>query len=348
MSAVTQSPLPLPAQRAVQSESARAKAESPPGVGFSVVLPAYNEEENLGPLVAELGAVLGDCKKSYEIIIVDDGSRDRTFSVVAELHRQDPRVKALRLKRNFGQTAALAAGIAHARGSVIVCIDGDGQNDPRDIPALLEKLDEGFDLVSGWRRQRRDPFWRRRLPSQIANRVIAWLTDVKLHDFGCTLKAIRSEVARDLRLYGEMHRFIPAIAHERGARIAEVVVHHRPRLAGQSKYGLGRTLRVVLDLLTVKFFLDYATRPLHVFGLMGLASGGTGFLIGVYLTLQKLLYRGEIGGRPLLLLAVLLIVIGFQFITMGLLGEMLARTYYASSDRPTYVVEQILDREKEP
>jgi hypothetical protein len=222
-------------------------------------------------------------------------------------------------------------------------MDGDGQNDPNDIPTLLGKLEEGFDLVSGWRFPRQDPFLSRRLPSHIANALISWMTRVKLHDYGCTLKAIRREVAKDLKLYGEMHRFIPAMAHERGARIAELKVHHRPRRWGKSKYGITRTLRVVLDLLTVKFLLNYATRPLHIFGLLGLASGGGGFLIGMYLTVQKLFYGEAIGGRPLLLLAVLLIFIGFQFITMGLLGEMLARTYHESQNKPIYVVKETLE-----
>ena len=248
----------------------------------------------------------------------------------------------LRFKRNFGQTAAIAAGLAHARGDVVIALDGDGQNDPRDIPALLSKLDEGYDLVSGWRFPREDAFWSRRLPSTIANRVISWMTQVKLHDSGCTLKALRREVAKDLKLYGDMHRFIPAIAYERGARITEMKVHHRPRRWGTSKYGIARTLRVILDLLTVKFLLSYATRPLHIFGLVGIASGAAGFLLGVYLTVQKLFYFEEIGGRPLLLLAVLLIFIGFQFITMGLLGEMLARTYHESQNKPTYVIKEIL------
>jgi glycosyltransferase involved in cell wall biosynthesis len=249
----------------------------------------------------------------------------------------------LRLKRNFGQTAAVAAGLAYARGEVIVAMDGDGQNDPRDIPPLLNKLEEGFDLVSGWRFPRQDPFWSRRLPSRIANGLISWMTQVKLHDYGCTMKAIRCEVAKDLKLYGEMHRFIPAIAYERGARIAEIKVRHRSRQWGKSKYGLTRTSRVVLDLLTVKFLLSYATRPMHMFGVVGLLSGGAGFLIGIYLTVQKIFYGLEIGGRPLLLLAVLLILIGVQFITMGLLGEMLARTYHESQNKPIYVIKEILD-----
>lgn len=310
---------------------------------LSVVIPVYNEEESIEPLIQETRSVLQPLAKEYEMILVDDGSTDGTYPILLRLREIEPRIRVVRLKRNFGQTAAIAAGLAYAKGAVIVAMDGDGQNDPNDIPTLLGKLEEGFDLVSGWRFPRQDPFLSRRLPSHIANALISWMTRVKLHDYGCTLKAIRREVAKDLKLYGEMHRFIPAMAHERGARIAELKVHHRPRRWGKSKYGITRTLRVVLDLLTVKFLLNYATRPLHIFGLLGLASGGGGFLIGMYLTVQKLFYGEAIGGRPLLLLAVLLIFIGFQFITMGLLGEMLARTYHESQNKPIYVVKEILD-----
>jgi len=314
---------------------------------LSVIIPVYNEEGGLEPMIDELCSTLAALGKSYEIILIDDGSTDGTYGILSRAHRNDRRIAVVRFKRNFGQTAAIAAGLAHARGDVVIAMDGDGQNDPRDIAALLAKLDEGYDLVSGWRFPRQDPFWSRRLPSQIANGLISWMTRVKLHDYGCTLKALRREVAKELKLYGEMHRFIPAIAYERGARIAEIQVRHRPRQWGVSKYGIARTFRVVLDLLTVKFLLSYATRPLHVFGLIGLGSGALGFIIGVYLSVQKLFYHSEIGGRPLLLLAVLLIFIGFQFVTMGLLGEMLARTYHESQDKPIYVIKEILMRREQ-
>ena len=310
---------------------------------LSVVVPVYNEEANVEPLIGEINGVLRHLGKSYEVVVVDDGSEDRTFAVLSKLHREQPTMKVVRLKRNFGQTAALAAGLAYARGEIVVLMDGDGQNDPADIPGLLVKLAEGNDMVAGWRFNRRDPFLNRRLPSMIANRLISWTTRVKLHDYGCTLKAMRKDIAKDLKLYGEMHRFIPAIAYERGARIAELKVNHRPRLRGQSKYGITRTLRVVLDLLTVKFMISYSTRPSHVFGPIGILSGVAGFLIAIYLTIQKWVYDLEIGGRPLLLLAILLIFIGFQFVTMGLLGEMLARTYHESQDRPVFVVGEILE-----
>ncbi len=310
---------------------------------LSVVVPVYNEEENVEPLTREVFSVIGDLGKKVELIFVDDGSTDGTYAILSQLHRQDSRIKVLGLRRNFGQTAAMAAGIAHAKGDILVFMDGDGQNDPKDMPALLNKLEEGFDLVSGWRSPRRDPFWRRRLPSQMANRLISWMTRVKLHDYGCTLKAVRRPLAKELKLYGDMHRFIPAIAFERGARVGELKVNHRLRQRGKSKYGLIRTFRVILDLMTVKFLLSYATRPLHIFGLMGFLSGGIGFLLALFLTLLKILYGINIGGRPLLLLAVLLILIGFQFITMGLLGEMLARTYHESQNKPIYVIREILD-----
>ncbi len=313
---------------------------------LSVVIPVYNEEESIEPLLDELLAALDPTGKSYEIIFIDDGSTDGTYPVLLRLHQREERLKAVRLKRNFGQTAAVAAGFAHAQGDIIVAMDGDGQNDPKDIPAMLAKLEEGFDLVSGWRFPRQDPLWSRRLPSRVANGLISWITGVKLHDYGCTLKALRHDIAREVKLYGEMHRFIPAIAFERGARIVEMKVHHRPRRWGESKYGMARTFRVLLDLLTVKFLLSYATRPLHIFGMVGFLSGGLGFLLAVYLTLEKIVYKVAIGGRPLLLLSILLIVIGFQFITMGLLGEMLARTYHESQGKTIYSVKNVLGERK--
>src|SRR4030095_8209971 len=308
---------------------------------LSIVIPVYNEEENVEPLIQEINAAVRPLGKPYEIVVVDDGSRDATFSLLARLHLRDPCLRLVRLKRNFGQTAAIAAGLAHSDGDVVVLMDGDAQNDPKDIPALLAELKKGNDLVCGWRSERRDPFLHRRLPSLIANHLVSWMTQVKLHDYGCTLKAMRRDVAKSLKLYGEMHRFIPAIAYERGARIAELKVNHRPRLRGTSKYGITRTLRVALDLLTVKFLSSYSTRPSHVFGPIGLGSGFLGVVIGLYWAAQKIFDGQDIGGRPLLLLAVLLIFIGFQFVTMGLLGEMLARTYHESQDRPIFVIRKI-------
>ena len=309
---------------------------------LSIVVPVFNEEENVEPLIREIHSVVSSLEKSYEIIVVDDGSRDQTFALLSRLHQSQPTLHIIRLKRNFGQTAALAAGLAYAQGEIVVLMDGDGQNDPADIPALLAKIEQGNDLVVGWRFERRDPLLNRRLPSMIANRLISWTTKVKLHDYGCTLKAMRKEIAKGLRLYGEMHRFIPAIAYERGAQVAELKVNHRARLHGGSNYGLTRTLRVVLDLLTVKFLSSYSTRPAHVFGPIGVISGLIGFALALYLSVQKLIYHLEIGNRPLLLLSILLIFIGFQFVTMGLLGEMLARIYHESQDRTFYVIGEIL------
>ena len=313
---------------------------------LSIVIPVYNEEENVEPLIQEINAAVRPLGKPYEIVVVDDGSHDATFSVLARLHLRDSCLRVVRLKRNFGQTAAIAAGLAYADGDVVILMDGDAQNDPQDIPALLAELKRGNDLVCGWRSNRRDAFLNRRLPSMIANHLVSWTTQVKLHDYGCTLKAMRRDVAKNLKLYGEMHRFIPAIAYERGARVAELKVNHRPRMRGDSKYGIARTLRVILDLLTVKFLISYSTRPLHVFGVLGLSSGGLGFLIAVYLTMQKLIYHVSIGGRPLLLLAILLIFIGFQFLTMGLLAEMLSRTYHESQDKAVFVVGELLGERK--
>lgn len=309
---------------------------------LSIVVPVFNEEENVEPVIREIHSVVSSLEKSYEIIVVDDGSRDQTFTLLSRLHESQPTLHIIRLKRNFGQTAALAAGLAYAQGEIVVLMDGDGQNDPADIPALLAKIEQGNDLVVGWRFERRDPWLNRRLPSMIANRLISWTTKVKLHDYGCTLKAMRKEIAKGLRLYGEMHRFIPAIAYERGAQVAELKVNHRVRLHGGSNYGLTRTLRVVLDLLTVKFLSSYSTRPAHVFGPIGVISGLIGFALALYLSVQKLIYHLEIGNRPLLLLSILLIFIGFQFVTMGLLGEMLARIYHESQDRTFYVIGEIL------
>jgi glycosyltransferase involved in cell wall biosynthesis len=313
---------------------------------ISIVIPVYNEEENVDPLIHEINAAVRPLGMRYEIVVVDDGSKDNTFTALAQLYQSEPHLRVVRLKRNFGQTAAVAAGLAYANGEVVVMMDGDGQNDPADIPALLAELDRGNDLVSGWRHSRRDALLSRRLPSWIANRLISQMMEVRLHDYGCTLKAMRKDVAKNLKLYGEMHRFIPAIAYERGARVAELKVNHRARSRGRSKYGIGRTLRVILDLLTVKFLTSYSTRPAHVFGPVGVVSVGVGFLIAAHLTIQKLVYQAEIGGRPLLLLAILLIFIGFQFITMGLLGEMLARTYHETQDRPVYAVGEILEERK--
>ena len=309
----------------------------------SVVVPVYNEEESISEMYSQLTEVLSQLGRTYEILVIDDGSADRSYELLKELHEKDKHVRVIRFRRNFGQTAAFSAGFTHARGDVIITIDADLQNDPADIPKLLAKIDEGYDVVSGWRIDRKDPFISRRLPSMIANRLISETTSVRLHDYGCSLKAYRSEVAKNVNLYGEMHRFIPAIASWMGTRTAEIPVNHRAREFGKSKYGISRTIRVFLDMLTVRFLLSYATRPLHVFGLIGLATSGAGFLIGLYLAVVKIIFAQDIGSRPLLMLAVLLIVIGVQMITMGLLGEMVARTYHEAQDKRIYVIREILE-----
>lgn len=308
---------------------------------LSIVIPVHNESPNIKPLYEELSQVLDHYGRSYEVIIVDDGSTDDTFEQLAALQARDHRLRVIRFRRNFGQTAAFAAGFAHARGRLVVTSDGDLQNDPRDIPAMAALIDQGNDIVCGWRKDRKDTLVTRRLPSVLANQLISWSTGVQLHDYGCSLKVFRSEVVKPLRLYGEMHRFIPAIASQFGVKIAEVVVNHRPRRAGSTKYGLGRTIRVILDLATVKFLLSYSTRPLQIFGLIGLLTGGVGALITAYLAYIRLFTTQGIADRPLLLLGVMLIFIGVQLLTFGLLAEVLARTYYESQDKPTYVIREI-------
>jgi len=310
---------------------------------ISVIIPAYNEEENIEPLYKKLEQALSEVNTDYEIIYVDDGSTDNTFKVLKELHEMDSSVKIIKFRRNFGQTAALSAGFDHAKGDVIITMDGDLQNDPEDIPLLLKKIGEGYDIVSGWRAERKDPFFTKKLPSKFSNWLASKLTGVKLHDFGCTLKAFRREVVENINLYGEMHRYIPALASWMGISIAEVKVRHYPRQHGKSKYGIMRLMRGMLDLVTVKFLLSYSTRPLQLFGIPGIISFFAGFVIGAYLTIGRLFFGMSLGDRPLLLLAVLLIFLGVQFITMGLLGEIITRTYYEMQGKPIYAVKEIIE-----
>jgi len=325
---------------ALSAEAASAAAEP---LDLSVVVPFYEEEASIPTFFAEILAVLDRLGLRSEVIAVDDGSEDGTFAALAATRAADRRVKVIRLRRNFGQTAGLAAGFAHAKGRIIVTMDGDLQNDPADIPRLLAKLDEGFDVVSGWRRDRQDDLWTRILPSRIANGIISMATHVQLHDYGCGIKAYRREIAVSLRLYGEMHRFLPAIAGDLGARVGELAVNHRPRTLGRSKYGLSRTLRVVLDLLTVKFLSDFSTRPIQVFGLLGLVIGAVGLSLIAVLGFERIFLGVQLADRPIVLLAILLVVTGFQFVTFGLLGEMLARTYHESQGKPIYAVRELLD-----
>jgi glycosyltransferase involved in cell wall biosynthesis len=307
----------------------------------SIVVPVYNEAPNAEALVDELKTAATQLRAATEIVLVDDGSTDDTYARLVAAAGDDPRIHLVRLMRNFGQTAALAAGIDHASGDILVTMDGDLQNDPADIPRLLATLDAGYDVVTGWRRDRKDPFVSRKLPSMIANAIIGATTNVSIHDHGCGLKAFRADIAKSLKLYGEMHRFITAIAGDLGAAVTEIPVNHRPRLRGQSKYGISRTVRVVLDLLTIKFLSGFATRPIHVFGTFGLVTMLTGLVITGMLGLQKIFFGVELAGRPLLLLGVLLVLGGVQLVTLGLLGEMLARTYHESQGKPIYRLREI-------
>lgn len=311
----------------------------------SVVIPLLNEEENIPILYEELTQTLAKTKFEYELVFVDDGSSDSSLAILEKLQQNDSHICVISLRKNFGQTAAMSAGFDMADGEVIIAMDADLQNDPADIPMLLEKIAEGADLVTGWRYNRQDPFLSRKLPSKIANRIISFATGVHLHDYGCTLKAFRYDVIKTIKLYGEMHRFIPAIASAMGVSIAEVKVNHRSRRFGTSKYGISRTLRVILDLITVKFLLNYATRPIHVFGTIGFISGSVGGLLALLLTIQRQFYGIPLSDRPLLLLAVLLIFVGVQFVTIGLVAEMLARTYHESQDKPTYYIRKVMGRE---
>ncbi len=314
---------------------------------LSIIIPVFNEEQNICPLHQRLSETLRGQDLTYEIIAVDDGSSDRSFAILKELHARDEHLKIVRFRRNFGQTAAFAAGFDHSQGKVVLTMDADLQNDPADIPALLEKIDEGYDVVSGWRVDRKDPFFTRRLPSMIANWLISQVTGVRLHDYGCSLKAYRREVVKGVQLYGELHRFIPALSSWMGVTVAEVPTRHHPRRVGRSNYGISRTMRVILDLITVRFLLSYSTRPIQIFGSLGLASLAFGVLLGLYLTYVKLVLGQDIGSRPLLLLAVLLVLVGVQFVAMGLLGELVVRTYYESQGKPIYVVRQVLNHDQD-
>ncbi len=312
---------------------------------LSVVIPLYNEAPSLERLGRELTETLAASAWSYEVILVDDGSTDESFPILSRLQAADPRIRVIQLRRSFGQTAAFAAGFAAARGRIIVTADGDLQNDPRDIPALVARLEDGgFDIVCGWRRDRKDAWLTRRVPSQVANRIISWATGVHLNDYGCSLKAFRADVVKPLRLYGELHRFLPALASEMGVKIAELPVHHRPRLHGQSKYGLSRTIRVMLDLVTVKFLLSYSTRPLQMFGLVGGAMGVAGAAVLGYLGTLRILGLERLTERqPLVLLGILMVFTGVQLVTLGLLAELQARTYHESQGKPVYVIRQVLE-----
>jgi glycosyltransferase involved in cell wall biosynthesis len=308
---------------------------------LSIVIPLFNERGNLGPLHEELKTVLAGMGVSHEILFVDDGSIDGSADELRRIKASDPNVRVIRLAKNTGQTAALQCGFSNSRGDVVVALDGDGENDPADIPRLLAKLKEGYDLVSGWRTERwHDEALTRRLPSRAANVLISRITGTALHDYGCTLKAYRGDLARSLALYGEMHRFVPAIAAEQGAQIAEMAVNFRPRRSGKSKYGPGRIIRTFLDLMTVKFLSGYSTRPIQVFGAIGLVFGILGAMLMAMLVFEKVFLGYQLADRPALLGAVLLVVVAVQFVSLGLIGEMVARTYHESQRKPIYLIKE--------
>ena len=309
-----------------------------PTTAVSVILPVFNEADNLEPLTQDIIAALEETGGTYEIIFVDDGSTDQSLNVLTALQKAHPSVVVIEFRRNFGQTAALAAGLRAANGEIIVTMDADRQNDPRDIPMLVQEIGRGMDLVCGWRHDRKDGLWLRLLPSRAANWLISTTTDVKLHDYGCTLKAMRRDVAKSLRLYGEMHRFIPAIASWYGVRMSEVKVRHHPRTAGVSKYGLSRTFRVLLDLLTVKFLMGYSARPIQFFGSIGMACTFAGGGILGWLFIERAFLGVALAGRPAVLAGIVLTLVGLQFITVGLLAELQARTYHESQDKPIYEI----------
>jgi glycosyltransferase involved in cell wall biosynthesis len=311
------------------------------GLDLSLVIPVYNEQENVSLLIEEIHASVRPLGLSYEIVLIDDGSRDQSFALLQAAARTDPALTLIRFRRNFGQTPAMQAGLDAARGNIVVTMDADLQNDPHDIGKMIDKLNEGYDLVAGWRKDRKDPFINRKLPSMLANRMISAATQVRLHDYGCTLKVMRGDLAKQLRLYGEMHRFIPAVAAFIGANIVEMPVNHRARRFGQSKYGINRTLRVVLDLITVRFLQQYLTRPMQVFGLLGLILLVLGVGINVELAVEKLAFGHNLADRPLLLLGILLVVIGVQLLSLGLLADVVSRTYHEAQNRRPYFVREI-------
>ena len=314
---------------------------------LSIVIPIHNEEPSILPLYDRLTAVLEQVQRSYEILFVDDASTDRSFELLANLVETDGHLKVIRLRRNFGQTAALSAGFHEAKGEVIIAMDGDLQHAPEDIPALLEKIDQGYDIASGWRKRRVDNAIMRKIPSRIANWLMAKASGIELHDFGTTFKAYKAEVLKDVNLYGELHRFIPALASIYGARVAEVPIRNVPRAAGDSHYGISRTFRVMFDILTIKFMLQYFTRPMHFFGTLGLAGTGLGGLTMFYLLVKKVMgYDIIVEHGPLMLAGGLLFLGGIMMFSTGLIGEMMMRTYFESQDRRIYAVREILTRKQ--
>jgi glycosyltransferase involved in cell wall biosynthesis len=311
---------------------------------LSLVIPVYNEESNLLLLYHAIHEVMDSIKYDWKIIFVDDSSTDGSLAVLKELAQKDRRhVEVIVFRRNYGQTAAIAAGIDHSDGDIVILMDADMQNDPADIPIMLEKLDEGYDMVSGWRKNRNDPFLSRTVPSRIANGLISWVTGVHLHDYGCTLKAYRREILSGFRLYGEMHRFIPAYVRAAGARVAEVVVQHHPRKFGKSKYGLERTLKVILDLFTVKFLLSFSVSPIYIFGGVGISTILISTITLLFLAVRRIFFSISVLGSPFFQLSVMFFALGFQTILMGLIAELLMRTYHETLDKPTYTIREVIN-----
>src|SRR5438045_107443 len=335
--------------RKLKKRSSRERMASDSSIQYSIVVPFFNEQENIPPLYMKLTEVMDGIGEPYELVFVDDGSKDDSFKVLSDIFEHDRRVNLVRLRRNFGQTPALKAGFDFARGEVIISMDGDLQHDPEEIPRFLEKIEEGFDLVSGWRHNRRDHWLMRQLPSRAANWMMAKLSGIDLHDFGTTFKAYRREIIQEIQLYGELHRFIPALAGSTGARIAEVPIENPHRKNGRSNYGIGRTIRVFLDLMIVKFLLDYSTRPLQFFGFLGICGASAGMAIAAYLGIDKLLHHTDAISEhgPLMLLAVVLFLSGVQLLSLGLLGEITSRTYYESQNKSIYALREVKSHRKE-
>lgn len=324
-------------------ETETANSLSGSKIEISVVIPVYNEEDNVWPLYDNLEPVLLKLGRNYEVILVDDGSKDGTYNKLRQLHEKNNHFKVIKFRRNFGQTPAMRAGFDFASGGIIITLDADLQNDPEDIPKILEKMDEGYDIVSGWRKNRKDKV-SRRVPSTVANKIISVLFRVRLHDYGCTLKAYRKEVLDNIELYGEMHRYIPAIASWMGVKVAEIPVNHRARKFGKAKYGISRTIRVILDIITIKFLLTYSKKPMQIFGLVGVFTSLVGFIATTYLIVERLFFNQPLSSRPLFILSIFMIFIGIQLITMGLLGEIMMRTYHEGTGKSTYVIREIVDK----
>ncbi len=324
--------------------------ESPKGEGLSVIVPVYNEVKNVRPLYEAVCACLKTTGRECEIVFVDDGSTDGTQDLLRGLAEKDSSVKLILFRRNYGQTAALSAGFDHASGGIIIAMDGDLQNDPADIPRLLAKIEEGFDVVSGWRKNRQDALFNRKIPSFVANKIISWVSGVSLKDYGCTLKAYRASYVKNIHLFGEMHRFIPIYAHNMGARIAELPVNHRHRQFGKSKYNASRTFKVLLDLVTVKFLGTFSTKPIYMFGGLGVLCIVLGVLASVVTLFQKFVYDIWVHRNPMISISIFFLLVGFQFVMMGLLAEIMIRIYHESQDRPTYWIREVvnLKEKKEP